>query len=78
MPQRGVRQVEHWRAVSGARIHDLEDGLQVAIQVDDRAHVALERQWRVGFIPPSMWHATRQPHRLAGARIDPLAAHFHR
>jgi len=74
MPQRNVGQVEQRRPVRWTRVHDLEDGLQIPIQVNDRTDLPLECEGIISPIPPSMGYASRQAHALAGLGVNALAA----
>jgi hypothetical protein len=78
MPQGNVGQVEQRRLVRSARVHDLEDGLQIPIQVNDRTYLSLEHEGIISPIPPSMGYASRQVHALAGPCISALAADHRR
>ena len=73
-----MRKVEQWRTVPRTSVHDLEDGLEVAIQIDYRPHMTLERQGPVALVPPPVWHAAGQLHGLAGSGVKASVAEFHR
>ena len=73
-----VRQIEQRRPVRRARVDDFKHGLNVSIQINGRSREALECQWLIPLIPPSMWYAAREPHRLAGPGVDTLATGQHR
>jgi hypothetical protein len=51
--------------------------LEIAIQVDDRACLALERQGSVSLVPPAMWHSMGKLDRLARAGVDAATAQPH-
>jgi hypothetical protein len=74
MPQGNVGEVEQRRLVRSAGVHDLEDGLQIPIQVNDRTYLSLEHEEIISPVPPSMSYAPRQVHALAGPCISALAA----
>ena len=78
MAQGDVRQIEQRRPVRRARVDDFEHGLYVSIQINGRSRAALECQWLILLIPPSMWYAVREPHGLAGPCVDTLATGHHR
>jgi hypothetical protein len=73
MPHRDMRQIQQRRAVPRARVHDLKCGLQVSIQIKDRTRAALECQWLIPLIPPSMRYSARKPEGLAGPCVNASA-----
>jgi hypothetical protein len=78
MTQGNVCEIEQWRPIRRTRVHDLEHGLQVPIQIHDRTRAALKGQWLIALIPPSVWYPTREPHGSAGPRVKPLTIDLHR
>jgi hypothetical protein len=64
--------------VRRASVHDLEDGLQVSIQIDDRTRMSLKRQGGFPGIPPAMRDAAWQPDVLPRAYCHPPATQFRR
>jgi hypothetical protein len=74
MPQGNVGQVEQRRLVRSARIHDLENGLQIPIEVNDGTNLPLEHEGIISPIPPSMRYASRQMHALTEPCVSALAA----
>jgi hypothetical protein len=73
-----VCKVEQWRTVPGTGVHDFEDGLEVAIQINDRPHMTLERQGRVALVPPPVWYPAGKVQGLAGSGIEASVTDFHR
>ena len=67
-----VGQVEQWRAVRRTGIHDFEYGLEVAIQINRWPRAALENEWLIAVIPPSVWNPAGKPHGLARPDGQPL------
>jgi hypothetical protein len=76
MANGNVCQVEQRRLVCRARVHYLEYGLEVAIQIDNRQRPALEGQRLISRIPPSMRYPAREPYGLAGPRVNSLATNL--
>jgi hypothetical protein len=72
MPQGDVRQIEQRRLVPRARVHHLEYGLQISIQINDRTRTAIESQRLIPLIPPPMWYPAWEPHGLAGPCVNAL------
>jgi len=78
MPEGRMGQVEERRAILGAGIHDLENGLKVAIQVDDGACLAGERQRFGARVPPAVGDAARELRGVARAGSEAPRAQLHR
>ena len=74
MPQSKVGQVEQWRLGRATCVHDLEDGLQIPIQINDRPDLSLEYEGIISPIPPSMGYPVRQTHVLARPGLNPFPA----
>jgi hypothetical protein len=75
---RDVGQVKQRRTVRRPGVHDLEYGLQVAIQVDRWPRVAFEHEWLIAVIPPSVWNPAGEPHGLARSDAQPLTIDLRR
>jgi len=72
MPQGDMGQIEQRRSVRRACVHHLEHGLKVTIQVNCRPRVALEAEWLVAVIPPSVWDAMWEPYGFARSKGESL------
>jgi hypothetical protein len=68
MAQRDVGQIEQRRPVRRACVHDLKHGLKVTIEVNCRPHVALEGEWLIAVIPPSVRDAMWKPYGFARSK----------
>jgi hypothetical protein len=67
-----VGQIERRRSVGRAGVHDLEHGLEIAIQITSRPRVALEGEELIALIPPPMRDATWQPYGFTRPKGQPL------
>lgn len=72
VPERDVGKIDERRPVLRSGIHDLEDRLEIAIQVDCRLHPALECQRDVSLVPPPMGDAAGETQGLTRADLDPF------
>ncbi len=78
MAQGDVCQVEQGRPVASTRIHDLEYGLEVSIQINQRTRGALECQRLAALVPPAMGYPAREPYGLAEPCVNALATDLDR
>ena len=78
MTQGNVRQIEQWRPIRGTRVHNLEHGLEVPIQINHWTRAAFEGQRLIALIPPSVRYPAREAHCLARPGVKPITVDLHR
>jgi hypothetical protein len=64
--QGDVRQIEQGRAIRGTGVHDLKDSVQIPVEVDDRAGLAVKREG----MSPSFHQRLRSAHRALAGTIQ--------
>ena len=73
-----VSEVEQRGPIRRARVHHLEYGLEVTIQVDRRTGEAFENQHLIAVIPPAVRNSAREADGLARPDSQPLTIDFRR
>ena len=75
MPKREMGHVEKGRPSGRTGVDDLENGIEVAIEIDHRTCPSLEHEDLIALVPPTMRRSLRKSRALARSRIDALTIH---